>query len=287
MKKAGKLGLAAAVLAVLLCASGAVLPVFRADWRYYAAETLRRPAARLPLELADIGADALRGYSLSELSGDSRVVFTENLMLVNRQFTLSADYVPAALTEPDDGLTANPALSDALRELSVQTEERFGQPLYVLSAYRSPEEQAQVAADEGEKAAQADASEHRTGLALDVCVKYFAGSAFLKSPAGRYVQSACWQYGFIVRYPLYGEDETGYSFEPWHLRYVGEPHAEIIYKTKSTLEEYIASLEPGRYYRAGEYLLTRQNAESILLPEFSAAEISPDHTGYYIFTLRP
>ena len=38
----------------------------------------------------------------------------------------------------------------------------------------------------------------------------------------------CQRFGFIVRYLKGYEDVTGYSFEPWHIRYVGPEHAEAI-----------------------------------------------------------
>lgn len=34
------------------------------------------------------------------------------------------------------------------------------------------------------------------------------------------------------------EDITGYSYEPWHIRYVGKNLAKRLYKKKLTLEEY-------------------------------------------------
>ena len=45
------------------------------------------------------------------------------------------------------------------------------------------------------------------------------------------------RYGFIIRYPEGKEDITKYSYEPWHLRYVGNI-ASNIYNNNLTLEEY-------------------------------------------------
>jgi D-alanyl-D-alanine carboxypeptidase len=48
------------------------------------------------------------------------------------------------------------------------------------------------------------------------------------------------QFGFILRYPKGKEDITGYSYEPWHLRYIGDPKiAEEITRQNLTLEEYL------------------------------------------------
>ena len=44
--------------------------------------------------------------------------------------------------------------------------------------------------------------------------------------------------GFIQRYPQGKENITGIAHEPWHFRYVGEPHGEIMAAKHLTLEEY-------------------------------------------------
>ena len=45
-------------------------------------------------------------------------------------------------------------------------------------------------------------------------------------------------YGLILRYPKGKEEITGYSYEPWHYRYVGKSTANIITDNNLTLEEY-------------------------------------------------
>jgi len=45
-------------------------------------------------------------------------------------------------------------------------------------------------------------------------------------------------YGFILRYPEDKQEITGISYEPWHFRYVGLPHSQVITAQKWTLEEY-------------------------------------------------
>ena len=47
------------------------------------------------------------------------------------------------------------------------------------------------------------------------------------------------KYGFILRYPEGKDDITGYSYEPWHFRYVGEKDAKKISEKNLTLEEYL------------------------------------------------
>ena len=47
------------------------------------------------------------------------------------------------------------------------------------------------------------------------------------------------EYGFILRYPQGKESITGYSYEPWHFRYVGKETAKKISDESLVLEEYL------------------------------------------------
>jgi len=58
---------------------------------------------------------------------------------------------------------------------------------------------------------------------------------------GNWVAENAYRYGFIVRYPKGKEEITGYAYEPWYLRYVGNEMAKEIYDNKYTLEEYYQS----------------------------------------------
>ena len=44
--------------------------------------------------------------------------------------------------------------------------------------------------------------------------------------------------GFILRYHKGKESITKYSYEPWHIRYVGEKIAKECYEKDIVLEEY-------------------------------------------------
>ena len=46
-------------------------------------------------------------------------------------------------------------------------------------------------------------------------------------------------FGFILRYPKGDEETTGYSYEPWHYRFVGVEAAAKIHNKGITLEEYV------------------------------------------------
>ncbi len=88
-------------------------------------------------------------------------------------------------------------------------------------------------------AARPGYSEHQTGLALDIfSIDGALRNTFKDTPAYAWLKDNSYKYGFIIRYPEGKEDITGFSFEPWHYRYVGIDAAKYIYENDITLEEY-------------------------------------------------
>jgi D-alanyl-D-alanine carboxypeptidase len=63
------------------------------------------------------------------------------------------------------------------------------------------------------------------------------------------LQKHAHEYGFILRYPRGKEWITGYSYEPWHYRYVGTDVAKIIYEKGITYEEYYADYVVGSEFK--------------------------------------
>lgn len=94
--------------------------------------------------------------------------------------------------------------------------------------------------------APAEASEHSTGLAFDWLGTEWTGiggsldEAYADQPSAQWLAENAQDYGFILRYPQGKEQVTGYSFEPWHYRYVGVEAAQYITKYDITLEEFLA-----------------------------------------------
>ena len=213
---------------------------------------------------------------------ENSAVFNDSLLLINEENPVSENYEPV-LAEYK-GIYINDCALKAYKELSSAVKNKFKNSIYIMSAFRTPEEQASIIESGNEYAASVNSSEHLTGLALDVYVKYHAGMGFLDSDEGQFVNSCCHKYGFIIRYPDYGEKTTGIPYEPWHLRYVGLPHSEIIMNNKLTLEEYINQFVPGTYYFYGDYIITRQSDLNSIPAGISEIVISPDNTGYYIIT---
>lgn len=94
---------------------------------------------------------------------------------------------------------------------------------------------AQTAAEK--TVARPGTSEHHTGLAFDLTVP---NRFFGDTQQAQWLEEHCWEYGFIMRYTANKEDITGYLPEPWHVRYVGEPHAVFMRDNNLALEEYLA-----------------------------------------------
>lgn len=120
-----------------------------------------------------------------------------------------------------------------------------GYSIQMLSGYRSYDYQAQLYQSYVNRDGQAKAdtysarpgySEHQTGLAFDVGqLDYGYGD----TPEGKWLYEHAHEYGFIIRYQKGKEQITGYTYEPWHIRYVGVKAASEIYQKGITLEEYL------------------------------------------------
>lgn len=94
-------------------------------------------------------------------------------------------------------------------------------------------------------------SEHQTGLAIDLGLKTdhidFIRPAFPYQGLCQTFRREMARFGFVQRYPAGKEAVTGIGHEPWHFRYVGQPHAAIMEARGLTLEEYIAWLREFPY----------------------------------------
>lgn len=90
-------------------------------------------------------------------------------------------------------------------------------------------------------------SEHQTGLAIDLALKQetidFIRPDFPYTGICQRFRQQAPSYGFVERYPQGREAATGIAHEPWHFRYVGIPHAEIMAKHSFVLEEYLTFLK--------------------------------------------
>ncbi len=241
-----------------------------------------------PIERITLSSDEVINITLENVSEAENTDFNHSLILVNSEHPLETDLEEELIRYENSDRFINSILFESFIELRDYCTDKFGTRLKIMSAYRSKERQAEIyLEDTNGLAAKPGESEHETGLGLDVYVDYHAGEAFLKSKAGRYVNENCAEYGFIIRYPKNKKKITGFEFEPWHIRYVGKPHAEIITESGLTLEEYIEMLKPDKYYSYKNYIISRRTVSNGILqiPKGGTnTVVSPDNCGYFIVT---
>ena len=126
--------------------------------------------------------------------------------------------------------------------------------IMIACGYRSFSTQVELYRDEVEQVgeekaellvAQPGFSEHQTGFAFDLNLNIETGEGGIKyegSDIYSWINENCSKYGFIIRYPKGKEQITGYSYEPWHFRYVGKIAARYMSSKGLTLEEFIEML---------------------------------------------
>ena len=170
-------------------------------------------------------------------------------VVVNKTRPLNpVNYAPALapLNLPGVGGQMRPEAAAALQKMFADYHAQTGAQLSVQSPYRSYNTQVSVyngwvtrlgKAQADRQSARPGYSEHQTGLAVDIDTAVDQG--FGATPAGKWLATNSWQYGFIVRYPDGLEPVTGYEYEPWHFRYVGVELATEMHTTGiQTLEQF-------------------------------------------------
>ena len=185
----------------------------------------------------------------------------ELLLLVNKTHPVDADYKPADLTPIKYYAKDRDAASRYMRKEAAEHFHKLaegakadGYEIIMTTAYRSYGFQTVLYNNyvkaHGEKeantfSAKPGESEHQTGLCTDVSspsVNYQLTTDYGDAPEGKWLAKHAHEYGFIIRFPKGKEDITGYQYEPWHIRYVGQPAADEIYEKGLTLEEYLGEV---------------------------------------------
>lgn len=165
------------------------------------------------------------------------------------------EYVPGDLVYPDvtyvNRQPMRQEVATALVAMFAAGKAEAGLEFSVQSAYRSYESQVRVYNDDVARNGQAYAdtdtarpghSEHQTGLAVDISAvpaKCSLAACFAQTPQGEWLAANAWRFGFLLRYPADKVPVTGFTFEPWHFRYIGAPLAAQLHATGvTTLEEF-------------------------------------------------
>lgn len=217
-----------------------------------------------------------KGFEVEENAGLTTI---KGMLIVNKSYSVPSNYSPEGLDYIDASYSTtgkkdqqmNKTAYEAFKKMAKAAEDSKKVPmaLKVTSGYRDISTQAAlyksysdrdgaVAADTF--SARAQHSEHHTGLAIDICSAesslYTEGSDYMKM--ANWLAENCCKYGFIVRYPKGKDSITGYKYEPWHLRYIGDTKlCEEITKA-GTVEEYFGI--SSKY----DYADTFSNAEEAL-----------------------
>ena len=167
------------------------------------------------------------------------------------------DFTPPSLVYPDvtyvNRQPMRPEVADALVAMFRAGKAEAGLDFSVQSAYRSFDSQTRVYDDDVARNGQAYAdtetarpghSEHQTGLAVDISAvpaRCSLDACFAQTPQGEWLAANAWRFGFLLRYPADKVAVTGFTFEPWHFRYVGVPLATQLRDAGvSTLEEFFS-----------------------------------------------
>ena len=160
--------------------------------------------------------------------------YINGVLVVNKNYSLPSNYDPG--TNPEALQAFNDMKSKARGE---------GISLKIVSGYRSYQTQQSIYQRNvklyGEEeantfSAKPGQSEHQTGLAFDINSTRWD---FKDTIEAKWLAEHCYDYGFIIRYPENKQEKTGYVYEPWHIRYVGNTVAIEIRDSGLCLEEYL------------------------------------------------
>ena len=250
-------------------------------------------AACMAMTLPVFGADE-KAESLAETPA-GKTGGIDYLVLVNKLHPL-----PDGWEEMLDTVTSTNSLGDevvaekntynAYLQLKEDLEKNSGIYLELDNGFRSVESQQKImddftatyGADYAAKiVAPPGCSEHHTGLALDLYfrIKETDGTytdVYLNEDMTKDEYLGLWEsvhakladYGFILRCLEGREHITGFAYEPWHIRYVGDPDvAKEITAEDITLEEYLGN------YRAPAVVIDEGTSEMYSPEELKEAEI--------------
>lgn len=162
----------------------------------------------------------------------------------SKVFFLNEHYSPPELAKIDEEYISNPDKPQEIHEdvwpflkKLLTRAERDGIDLRILSAYRSFGTQASLksnytitygAGTANQFSADQGYSEHQLGTTVDFTTPILGADLnnFDKSEAYIWLLENAHKYGFVLSYP---KNNTYYTFEPWHWRFVGRQLADHIY----------------------------------------------------------
>ncbi|MER2036535.1 MAG: M15 family metallopeptidase [Solibacillus sp.] len=219
-----------------------------------------------------------------------------DLILINSSYAMHENAIPTDIIQAEQHI--NYASID---DSSIELSKRLVQPLNAMlkeareqgitnfainSGYRTFETQQSLYDELGANIAlPAGHSEHQLGLAIDIGS---TNGPMGLSEEGMWLAQNSWRYGFILRYPEGKTDITGISFEPWHFRYVGIPHSQILFDEQWVLEEYLAYLKENGSYETKSHKIIYVSSidQAKQVANNSPYTISGDNLAGYIVTVK-
>lgn len=200
------------------------------------------------------GAECKINVVVKDLQVRDGITYIDNIMIVNKEFGLPSSYNPGDIL---------PEVKSAFEKLSDDAKKE-GLNIYIGSGFRTYEYQEEIFGNYtdmyGEEYANTFSSkpghsEHQSGYAIDCNT---IDDDFGLTKESDWLETHCAEYGFIVRFPQNKESVTGYSYEPWHIRYVGKTVAQDIKKQGICLEEYLG-VDEQKYKTASDISETIEN----------------------------
>ena len=180
-----------------------------------------------------------KGYTIEKKNG---IYYIKGILIANKTYDLPSTYNPGTLLSE-----FNTAYQKMKADYDKQGFKSYPK-LSVRSGFRSYATQKTLynnyVARDGKAAADRYSarpghSEHQTGLAADLNV---IDDNYGNTDSGMWLANNCWRYGFILRYPKGKESQTGYMYESWHFRYIGDLEVtKALYNNGNwlSLEEYL------------------------------------------------
>lgn len=198
-----------------------------------------------------------KGYDVYTIDG---VTYVDGYLIANKSYPLPNDFVPKNTKSTPANLEKvcnnciNTQAYDAFEDMKADAQ-AVGLKLWNQSGFRSYKVQTTLynnyinreqnkgmsyetaKAEADTYSARPGYSEHQSGECFDL---NNAGRNFNGTKEALWVAQNAAKYGFILRYPEGKTNETGYIYESWHLRYVGEDLASKLFNNGDwiTMEAY-------------------------------------------------
>lgn len=196
-----------------------------------------------------------------EIQKLQEILNNELFILVNQNNKLEADYEPSTLVKADipfedyieckklDKRTNEAVMKmfdDALKQNINMIAVSGYRSYYVQENLYNSRIELKGLEKTRQYTAEPGASEHQTGLAIDIAeTDYpYLDEGFENTDTFKWLVNNCYKYGFILRYQKGKENITGYNYEPWHFRYIGDIDiAKEIMERGICFEEYIQEVK--------------------------------------------